>query len=494
MKSLTNILRRSKLTPLDRVTALVHNKVQKEKTGKGLLSDAEVKSITSLWTPHGNDEIRRFNKYIALMDLETTMKMEMQMYYAESDNGLLRSHRMVDYMRTYTSLEEFVERDPAEEHIPEHEALNYILEHSYLEYEHLVHTMTFYSLDLDTQHDLEILDPHIRIDATYISQEMILYELLSNDNTSDDNTKKKLVSLLWDAMYSEKSRRRRNGSDKDGILVHHGFASIPVRKILYQCANYLSIAVDTDDPQHIDMLLEELQTYADSKEISLELVIKPLLGSWIDDGLFVSTYIPIYMSNQYDTYEGVTKRTHKELFDIWYEAFKKTKIYLEELIASGELKKELLNHSIKGNISIITGKSIYTSSLTIPCIDNVKEQIPYLIPVTRLFLFIKKCAYPVKSYATMNAFVELSQEFSNIFDIDLSEKYVHYRDEFQVQILMMNMNLLKLLEILFGYIHDNDDWRHNIEIETQAFSFDHEEKVEPEDFIEKYREEFDKKK
>ncbi len=494
MKSLTNILRRSKLTPLERVTALVHNKVQKEKTGKALLSDAEIKSIASLWTPRGNDEIRQFNKYIALMDLETTMKMEIQMYYAESDNGLLRSHRMVDYMRNYTSLEEFIERDQAKEHIPDQEVINYILEHSYLEYEHLVHTMTFYSLDADIQDDFEILDPHIRIDTKYISQEVMLYELLSGNNTSDGNTKKKLVSLLWNAMYSEKSRRKRNGTEKDGILIHHGFASIPVRQILYRCADYLSITVDTDDPQHINMLLKELQAYADNKGTSLELVIKPLLGTWIDDGLFVSTYAPIYVSNQCDTYEGVTKRVHKELFDIWYEAFNKTKTYLDELIASGEMKKELLNHSIKGNISIITAKSLYTSTFTIPCIDNMKEQIPYLVPVVRTFLFIKKCAYPVKSYATMNAFVELSQEFSKVFDIDLSEKYVHYRDEFQMQILMMNMNLLMLFEILFEYIHNNDNWRHVIEIETQAFGFDYKKEVEPEDFIEKYKEEFDKNK
>ena len=492
MKSLTNILRRSQLTPHERVTALVHNKVQKEKTGKGSLSDAEVRSIAELWTPRGNDEVRRFNKYIALMNLESTMKMEMQMYYCESDNGVLRAHRMIDHMRTYTSLDDFVKQDIAGEHIPEHEGLDFILSHAHLEYEQLVHVMTFNNLDRETQEDLKILDPHIDIDPKYMQQEILLYELLHTDQSLGENTKKELVSLLWNAMYSEKFRKRRDGSDVDGILAHHAFASIPVRQILYVCAEYLSIPVDTNEPKHLNILLQELQDYADAKETSLELIIKPLLATWIDDGLFFSTCIPLYASNGFDTYEGMTQKVHEELFALWYDEFQKTKTYIDELISDGELEKKTYQHSIHGNISVITAKSIYTTEIDIPCIHDVKEQITYLVPLANIFLFIQKSAYPVRSYKTMTAFIELSQEFSKIFDIDLSEKYLYYRDEFNTQILMMNINLLKLMEVIFDLIHGHPSWKYIIELDPDVVNFDINDDVEPDPIVEKYREEMEK--
>ena len=42
MKNLNNIIKRSNLTPLERMTALVHNTEHKQKTGKSMLSDAEL--------------------------------------------------------------------------------------------------------------------------------------------------------------------------------------------------------------------------------------------------------------------------------------------------------------------------------------------------------------------------------------------------------------------------------------------------------------------
>jgi len=49
MKNISNILRRSKITPLERVTVLVHNDVHREKTGKQILSDSDHHVLTTAW-------------------------------------------------------------------------------------------------------------------------------------------------------------------------------------------------------------------------------------------------------------------------------------------------------------------------------------------------------------------------------------------------------------------------------------------------------------
>lgn len=495
MKSLTNILRRSQLTPLERVTALVHNKVQKETTGKASLSDAEVRSIAELWSPRGNEEIRRFNKYIALMNLESTMKMEMQMYYAESDNILLRNHRMLDYMRyTYTSLEDFVTHDQAKEYLSESESLRFLLSHTYLEYDTVLHLLTFYNLDPATQKDLELLDEGIRFDADYFQNEVFLYELFDGDTELDDTRKKKLVSVLWDAMYSEKFRRRKNGSEKDGFLTHGAFVSIPVSHMIYACAEYLSLPVDYDNEKHMEILFQDFQDYAETKQSPLEIIIKPLLSQWIDDGLFISKYKALYLSNNKETWTGVTQEKHNKLFHIWYDELQKSKKYLDGLIDSQELECKIHQDKIRGGISVITGESLYTSKQNIEFINDFKEQIRYLIPIANIFLFTETYSYPLKRYATMKAFVELTHEFTEIFDIDLSQKYVEYCDEFRMQLVTVNMNLLTVLERFHDLLHETDEYRYYIGIDIHMFTFDIDQECEAEEMITKYKEEIKKNK
>ena len=65
MKSLTNILRRSNITPFERVKALVHNDIHREKTGKDGLSDSDIYALTKGWSP-SRSEATEYNKYILI--------------------------------------------------------------------------------------------------------------------------------------------------------------------------------------------------------------------------------------------------------------------------------------------------------------------------------------------------------------------------------------------------------------------------------------------
>jgi len=294
MKSLTNILRRSHLSPRDRVIALVHNNAQKEKTGKNILSESEVRSISELWTPKNNEEVRQFNKYIALMNLESTMYMEAYMYRMESENALLRAQRVIDYMKTLSTFEDFMKYDKFKEYISDHECITFLIENTYLE------------------------------------------------------------------IFDE----------------------------------------DTD--------------------------LKHLPQESLDDSL------------------------------------------------------------------IISGSTLYTSKEDLVCIKEFREQIQALIPIVRLILFIRKYTNPLQHLATVNGFVSLAQDFSKIFDIDLYQKYLEHKDDYETQIAMLNMNILQLLKKFGDCFYDNARWHYQIGIHINSFLFEMNEELKTEKVINKYREKMKK--
>jgi len=96
MKSLTNILRRSNITPFERVTALVYNDVYREKTGKDRVSKSDLHALSKGWSPSAS-EANEYNKYINIVQLESTMKMDAQMFLSRSEVSILRNQRVFDY-------------------------------------------------------------------------------------------------------------------------------------------------------------------------------------------------------------------------------------------------------------------------------------------------------------------------------------------------------------------------------------------------------------
>jgi hypothetical protein len=266
MKSLTNILRRSDLTPLERVTALVHNNVHKDKTGKGILSDAEFRSIAELWRPKNNYEVKEYNKYKKTSELEISMRMDAQIYLYRSENNLLKAHRVLDRrVFGYTELNDLTKHDRAKDHVSESASINLLTQHSYLVYDELVHKITFAHLPDNIQKDLIILDEEVRSDLTYLKDEVLLYELFGNTTALNDNQKKALVNIVYPAIYSEQFKNIRGCKEKHGFKFRHFFAGLAVIEILYKCADYLYVTYDKKDEKHLYGLLNDLQSYADSK-------------------------------------------------------------------------------------------------------------------------------------------------------------------------------------------------------------------------------------
>ena len=63
MKSITAMLQSGNLTPKERVLLWVHDAVNKDLTGKEILTEADKNALITNWRPENNWEVQEYNKY-----------------------------------------------------------------------------------------------------------------------------------------------------------------------------------------------------------------------------------------------------------------------------------------------------------------------------------------------------------------------------------------------------------------------------------------------
>ena len=201
------------------------------------------------------------------------------------------------------------------------------------------------------------------------------------------------------------------------------------------------------------------------------------------------------MSERFDTWNGNTKKNHKELFMAWYVELKKSEKFFQSLFDAKKLEKETIEIEMLGmkrTLEIITGDSLFNCKEDLPFVSEYKQQVEMLLPVASMHLFVKKHAYPVKSHRTLSEFKNLAEKFSIQFDIDVTEHYSHFIDSYKEEIILLNHSMSRLLDIATKYLYTEKSLTHILDISDENFSFNLEEDAEPVDIIWKYAEEFKK--
>lgn len=491
MKNLANLLRKADITPRERMITLVQNSVHKEKDGKSVLSESEIYSLTDGWKPKNSQEVREYNKYLELSKLEASMRLDAQMFACRSENLLLRSHILIEGIKnnigkTHDSI--------LDKYIPKEDALNLVIQNTYLDYSTLVHTITFNNLPKDIQDDLIMLDEYVAHDKKYLEDEVFLYELFRGSNTLNTKDKNVLIDRIYSCMHHDGFRKTKNGTEKDGFLPLHFFAELPMDAVLKKWAEYTQTNIEGKDNESMLDILEE---YAKSKDKTMEMVVKETLSRWIDDGLFVSEYTPIFFSNNYNTWSGDTKFIHKEIFTRWYEELQKTKVFVDKMISDRDLVVEDFDKEIFGvseRVQIITGESLYGCKSDIDFVNEYKEQVIIFLPIAGINLFMKKYNKPLGNLETLKSFHELSKTFSDLFEIDMSDKYADFVSSFEQEIKLINHSFVVVLDNVSSFIYTKSNKKYPIEIIENNFTFDIENKSENEadGIIESYKEAFQK--
>lgn len=472
MKDLTNILRRSKITPYERVKIMLENSLHIEETGEDLLCEADLIAISENWTPKNREEVSQYNRYLRIVKNRMKMYLDAKMFYLQSENSILHVQGLIDYVKTRDldnlDFDKLGINNTDEEKT---ENLNYLFNNTSFSYSCVLQNKTFLSLPKDVQDDLLLLDEAVYYDSRYLGDHILLYEIYKESDSLSENQKE----IIFNKIYS---RIKQKGSDDQiNFNKYEFFAEIPSDTILCHCADQLKIKYDKTDNKYWENITNQLNKYASEKNISIELIIRKIIYEWIDNGLFEKEYTLLYKSKNFETWTKPTKLNHSELFFIWYKKLKETKSELDRLFNIGDLIKD-------GDT--ITGSSLYNSESTEDFVLEYKEQINSILPYVSIYKFIKENNDPIKCYKTLEGFVELSKKFSEIFEVDASKAFVKFKDNYATQILLLNYKLARIIDSFYENHYKNKKWAQVIEINPNACYFDINEECDPIDIINTY--------
>jgi hypothetical protein len=492
MKNLNNIIKRSNLTPLERMTALVHNTEHKQKTGKSMLSDAELHTLTQGWAARMG-EANEYNRYLEIARLEGSMRMDATMFSYRAELSAVRNQRVLAYCLADTKRMKGMHNDEIMQGITEEEGLRFALTHTYLEYRYVLHAFTFENLPLEVREDLALLDDSVAHSKRYLEEQVLLYEMLKDGEISkkDKNT---LVDTILSRLYFEGIKKIRGGTERDGFMVGDFYAELPLAEVMHKVAHDAGITWKDKDEEK---LLDDIEAYAKDKGVTMVSLARESLRSWLDDGLFTRDFAPIFGSERHDTWNGDTKKSHKELFDLWYSELEKSRKYFVGLFSARKLKRREMEMTILGEtkvIEILTGESLYACSDEFEFVRQYKKQVEMILPFTNFALFIEKYAKPVENYNTLCEFRKLGKRASDVFDANFTEEYDKLIESYEDEINLLNHELGKLTDMATEHVYTNADeeFRYGIHITEGRFRFVLEENGEKADIIEKYTEEFKK--
>lgn len=495
MKSLSNILRRSNITPFERVMALVHNDVHREKTGKGMLSDSDVYALTKGWYASPS-EVTEYNKYINIARLESSMYMDAQMFLYRAEVSLLRNQRVLDTFLPRARMISDLTDHPFAKDIPVEESVRFLTQHMHLRYEKALHIYTFHKLPKEIQDDLLLLDEEIASDEKYLGDQVFLYERFGNDITLSKQNKDLIISNIYSRTYYEGVKKIKNSTaEKDGFLLHPFFAELQIKDLFQKLVDDEHIASDKTDADTEEGLPSLVEECARNKNASIERLVKEKLSQWLDDGLFVNEHTPLFMSEQFDTWSGDTRLSHKELFAAWYTELQKSKQYFQVLFDSKKLEKRMLEREFLGmprTMGVLTGTSLYTCNEDADFVKEYKKQIEILLPIANMFLFIKKYATPAKNYKTLCEFKRLAQKVSSMFDIDMTEKYTEFITSYQQEVMFLNLSSSRFADMVTDHLYLQESLQYIIDIDERCFVFDLEEGGDAVSIVQKYADEFKK--
>lgn len=492
MKNLNNIIKRSNLTPFERVATLVRHNAHKQKTGKELLTEAQLQNLTQGWSAR-RGEANEYNRYLEVARLENSMSIDATTFSYKAELSVVRNQRVLAYCLENLKKDKDINREAMMNGLTEEECLQFALSHTYLEYRDTLHFFTFENLPIEVRQDLALLDDSVGFSKRYLEDETTLYEMMK-----DGKIGKKDAGILIDTIisrfYFEGIKKMRGGTERDGFMVGDFFGELPLKEVMHRVAHDASITWKDKDEEK---LLDDIEAYAKEKDVTMVSLAKESLRSWLDDGLFIEHFVPIFVSDRHDTWNGDTKKSHKELFAIWYAELEKSRKYFASLFSARKLKRQESEMTILFEtkvVEMITGESLYMCREDLEFVRQYKKQLELMLPFSNFACFIDKYAKPVRSYRTLCEFQKLGKKVSDTFDVDFTSAYDELIESYTEEVKLLNHEMRKLTDLATEHVYKNadEDFRYGIHITDGRFGFDLEEESEVLDVIGRYKEEFKK--
>jgi len=407
MKNLATLLKKGDLTPKERVLLLVHNTVNKDKTGKEILTEADKHALSEGWKPLNNTEVNEYNHYNNGWRTEGSLRLDAQTTYLNAQNSLLRSSRLVDYgmWRDYHKKDTGLLGNL---NLDEDEILEFILKNTGLRFDDFIYTYTFQSIDEDLKKDILALYQDAETENQYLEQEEIIADFFDGKEYLTPEAKEKLADLIVDLPHNKYAEIFAERGLRAGAWWFHGyFAELPTLEIAKKWADDNEVSYEARSETLADDLSLKIQDYAEKYKIDVRELLKKTVRTWLDDGLFVTEYAPIWNSTDKVTCnDESTKLPHKEILKRWLKTKAEARTKVQKLIDDGQLEVEIRYKELFGvrdTIKIITGKSLYNLGGDFAFALDFKKQVENLKSFGSLVLFLRDRSF-LKGYASLLAF------------------------------------------------------------------------------------------
>ena len=316
----------------------------------------------------------------------------------------------------------------------------------------------------DIRQDILKLCPDAETESQYLDQEELLLELFNGKNKLTSEVKEKIADLILGVMknkYAHILAEKRLKHDEWWFSGY--FAELPTIEIAKKWAEYNSVSKELDD----DLLIQKIHEYAEAQKIDMGELLKQTILRWLDEGLFVEEYTPIWNSNTKGTCNDAdTKLPHKEILKRWLKAKDEAKATLQKLTSSGHLKIEIRDqdfYGMKEKVRILTGESLYNLQGDFTFVDDYKKQADNLSSLTSLILFLQNRDF-LKDYASLLAVADIYKKLSRIYEIDMGYKVNEFINGFRVSIGQLNNELCYIADKLEESIHVADNIKFSAEV------------------------------
>lgn len=439
MKNISNILGRSNLTPKERILTCIHDEIDEMQTGKAQLSKADIHALTDGWTPKSSQEAREYNKYLKLWETLKFLKIDAQTTYLNAMISLQEAEKICLLLsNTKTSLTGALEKHMDKE--SKRKAVEELLSHTSINYDHAVHKMVFNNLPQSVRNDMLALDPDASTSQEYFSQEEILYKVLKGKSDLSDED----IDLLTDEVHKsipwKLIRAFRSKGLKPSHLFSGYFASVPIKYFMEKIANKeFYVAAVTPEIE------EKIHTIE-----NLEMKFKEVVRQEIQDGLFVKKYQALCNSSEVETCNIVsTKEPHATVIEKYVIEKQIIKNQLQKYVEDGVIKiEERISNMLGVEISstVIAGEGLYYADIQAPPFMDFKKQIQILLPFAYGIQIIQKKDF-IKHYRELLTFEKIFEKCSDIFECDLSFFTETYMAEIKFRIKMLNDSIIRLSDM-----------------------------------------------
>ena len=377
MKNLTTLLQKADLTPKQRYLMLIQNDVNKEITGKEVLTEADKHALEN-WQATKNGEAAEWNRYNEGWRYSGRMSIEAEFTFLEAQvehhkkQSFLLNLRFYPFyrdMRKYIRNIKHMRKVTVPEAVEIAEKQRAVKLEGGLDVDYTVYKMAFESLSTDDKEKFNELYPDIETDQQYLDQEEIIADLFDGKNELTAKAKETLATLVAKQSYNSYSKQYQ---------IWHYFACIPITEVArhFLISNGITVKgkpmtknqeADDEDSRTSDDVQKAMEAYGTSNGTTLETMLKEACRTWLDGDL-LQQYTPLIVSNE------------RELFDRWLAAKAEARKQLKKFIAKGELKIKESPEKGTRHDETITGESLYAFKGDYEFAKDFKKHVDEYMP------------------------------------------------------------------------------------------------------------------